>query len=216
MTDCGGWSIKARAAQRLGLLRGLSRAVPVKRRARGAADAAMQRSLVASSAAGNGSLSGLDALRGDEVGKRLLGLSQAPSGRLGRLAVAAGQGRGSGIVGHRRDAGSAGGAGGGAARGVEAGLRAGVPRWPPIIEGDGYRGGRGVGMVRSVGVTPPAGSLANRAIPDRPPGYRPGCPERRVTAGPCPEIARFAAAALSRHGYRAAQAAPLTASKHST
>ena len=79
LTGFGGWSILARTAERLGLLRRLSGAVSVKSRARGASDGEMLWSLVASLAAGNGSLSDLDALRRDGVGKRLLGSREAPA-----------------------------------------------------------------------------------------------------------------------------------------
>ena len=71
--------------------------VRVKERARGASDGEMLWSLVASLSAGNGSLSDLDALRADPVGRRLLGLRSAPTGRrlgewlsrLGRLEARA-------------------------------------------------------------------------------------------------------------------------------
>ena len=80
LTGHGGWSVLAQTAARLDLPEALS-AVSVKRRARGASDAEMLWSLVASLAAGNGALSDLDALRGDAVGRRLLGLREAPSSR---------------------------------------------------------------------------------------------------------------------------------------
>ena len=67
LTGTGGAAFLAHAAERLGLLPRLAEAVSVKRRARGASDAETQWSLVASLAAGNGSLSDVDALRGDGV-----------------------------------------------------------------------------------------------------------------------------------------------------
>ncbi len=81
LTGRGGWSVLARLAKKLGLLRQLSGCVRVKARARGASDGEVLWSLVASLCAGNGSLSDLDALRADAVGRRLLGLRRAPSGR---------------------------------------------------------------------------------------------------------------------------------------
>ena len=78
LTDCGQWSVLARLARlarlakKLGLLRMLSRCVRVKSRTRGASDGEMLWSLMASLSARNGSLSDLDALRADAVGKRLL------------------------------------------------------------------------------------------------------------------------------------------------
>lgn len=81
LTGQGGWSLLAAIAHRFGLPEQLARAVCLKRRRRGASDAEMLWSLVASLAAGNGALSDLDALRTDPVGQRLLGLSEAPSGR---------------------------------------------------------------------------------------------------------------------------------------
>ena len=69
------------AARRFGLAERLADAVSVKRRNRGASDAETQWSVIASLAAGNGSLSDLDALRGDGVQRELAGLSSAPSGR---------------------------------------------------------------------------------------------------------------------------------------
>ena len=80
LTGNGGWAVVARMAERLGLP-GLLSAVRVKQRARGASDAETLWSVVAALAAGNGALSDLDALRSDEVGRRLLGLRTAPSSR---------------------------------------------------------------------------------------------------------------------------------------
>ena len=56
-------------------------AVHLKVRRRGASDAEMLWSLIASLAAGHGALSDLDALRVNPAGQVLLGLSEAPSGR---------------------------------------------------------------------------------------------------------------------------------------
>ena len=81
LTGAGGAAFLAHAAERLGLLPRLAEAVSVKQRARGASDAETQWSLVASLAAGNGSLSDVDALRGDGVQRELLGLREAPSSR---------------------------------------------------------------------------------------------------------------------------------------
>ncbi len=81
LTGRGGWSVLARLAKEPGLLRMLGGCVRVKSRARGASDGEVLWSLVASLCAGNGSLSDLDALRADAVGRRLLGLRRAPSGR---------------------------------------------------------------------------------------------------------------------------------------
>ena len=81
LTGTGGAAFLAHAAERLGLLPRLAEAVSVKRRARGASDAETQWSLVASLAAGNGSLSDVDALRGDGVQRELPGLREAPSSR---------------------------------------------------------------------------------------------------------------------------------------
>ena len=80
LSGFGGWSVLGQMADRLGLPRALS-SVSVKQRARGVSDAETLWSLIASLAAGNGALSDLDALRGDRVGQRLLGLGHVPSGR---------------------------------------------------------------------------------------------------------------------------------------
>lgn len=92
LVGTGGWSLLARMAQRTGLLEGLSQQIRLKRRRRGASDAEMLWSLIASLAAGNGALSDLDALRADLPGQTLLGLSETPSGRrlgeyLGRFST---------------------------------------------------------------------------------------------------------------------------------
>jgi len=81
LTGCGGWAFLARMARALELPQQLAQAVQLKCRRRGASDAEMLWSLIASLAAGNGALSDLDALCGDAVGRRLLGLQQAPSSR---------------------------------------------------------------------------------------------------------------------------------------
>ena len=81
LTGTGGWTLLAQMAQRTGLLKSLSEAIHLKTRKRGASDAEMLWSLIASLAAGNGALSDLDALRDDTTGQTLLGLSEAPSGR---------------------------------------------------------------------------------------------------------------------------------------
>ena len=76
LTGTGGAAFVAEAARRLGLLPRLAAAVSVKKRARGASDAETQWSLIASLAAGNGSLSDVDALRGDGVQRELLGCAR--------------------------------------------------------------------------------------------------------------------------------------------
>ena len=81
LTGQSGWALLSHAARRLGLLKGLGRAICIKRRDRGASDAEMLWSLIASLAAGNGARSDVDALRADAVGCRLLGLRRAPSSR---------------------------------------------------------------------------------------------------------------------------------------
>ena len=81
LTGQGGWALLSRAARRLDLPRRLSETVGLKRSRRGASDAEMLWSLIASLAAGNGALSDVDALRTDAVNCRLLGLAQAPSSR---------------------------------------------------------------------------------------------------------------------------------------
>ena len=62
LTGTGGAAFLAEAARRFGLLPRLA-AVSVKKRARGASDAETQWSLIASLAAGNGSLSDVDGRR---------------------------------------------------------------------------------------------------------------------------------------------------------
>jgi len=81
LTGHGGWAFLARRARTLDLPQALAQAVQLKCRRRGASDAEMLWSLIASLAVGNGALSDLDALRSDAVGCRLLGLRQAPSSR---------------------------------------------------------------------------------------------------------------------------------------
>lgn len=81
LTGTGGWSLLAQMAKRTGLLAALGDSIRLKRRRRGASDAEMLWSLIASLAAGNGALSDLDALRADSAGQALLGLSDVPSGR---------------------------------------------------------------------------------------------------------------------------------------
>ena len=82
LTGFGGWSVLGQMAGRLDLPQLLS-SVSVKQRAWGMRDAETLWSLIASLAAGNGSLSDLDALREDWAGQRLLGqavLPQNPAG----------------------------------------------------------------------------------------------------------------------------------------
>lgn len=81
LTGQGGWALVAKLARDLQLPRALGEAVQLKSRRRGASDAEMLWSLIASLTAGNGALSDVDALRGDAAGRCLLGLEEAPSGR---------------------------------------------------------------------------------------------------------------------------------------
>lgn len=81
LTAQGGLAFLARMGRELELPRRLAQAIQLKRRRRGASDGEMLWSLVASLAAGNGSLSDLDALRVHETDRVLLGLEAAPSGR---------------------------------------------------------------------------------------------------------------------------------------
>ena len=81
LTGQGGLAVLARMAHELDLPAQLGRAVRIKQRRRGASDAEMLWSLVASLAAGNGALSDLDALRTHETDCTLLGIDEAPSGR---------------------------------------------------------------------------------------------------------------------------------------
>ncbi len=81
LTGHGGWSLLAAIARRLQLPERLAASLQLKQRRRGASDAEMLWSLIASLAVGNGALSDLDALRADPVGQRLLGLTVCPSSR---------------------------------------------------------------------------------------------------------------------------------------
>lgn len=81
LVGTGGWALLAQMAKRTGLLTALGDGIRLKKRRRGASDAEMLWSLIASLAAGNGALSDLDALRINPAGQELLGLSEAPSGR---------------------------------------------------------------------------------------------------------------------------------------
>ena len=77
--------------------RRLAQAIHLKRRRRGASDAEMLLSLLATQVAGGGALSDVDALRADTVGRRVLGLAEVPDsrrlgeylGRFGATEVAA-------------------------------------------------------------------------------------------------------------------------------
>ena len=89
----GGSSILAHTARRFGLFELLGEAAGVKVRDRGASDAGMLWSMIASLARGRGALSDLDALRADAVARALPGLVRAPESRragewLSRLRVA--------------------------------------------------------------------------------------------------------------------------------
>lgn len=81
LTDQGGLTFLARLADQLNLPARFEESIRIKQRRRGASDAEMLWSLVASLAAGNGALSDLDALRSQPVDQTLLGLEEVPSGR---------------------------------------------------------------------------------------------------------------------------------------
>jgi len=81
LTGHGGWVFLGRLFKQLGLAQRLGEAIRLKRRRRGASDAEMLLSLVASQVAGGGALSDVDALRVDTVGQTLLGLREVPDSR---------------------------------------------------------------------------------------------------------------------------------------
>lgn len=81
LTHRGGWVFLGQAFNRLRLGQRLGQALSLKRRRRGASDAEMLLSLVASQVAGGGALSDVDALRCDDTSRRLLGLSEVPDSR---------------------------------------------------------------------------------------------------------------------------------------
>ena len=81
LTGQGGLTFLAQLARESGLLDPFAQRICLKRRRRGASDAEMLWSLVASLASGNGALSDLDALRQDPVTAQLLGIDTVPSGR---------------------------------------------------------------------------------------------------------------------------------------
>lgn len=81
LTHRGGWIFLGQAFSRLGLGRRLSQALSLKCRRRGASDAEMVLSLVASKVAGGGALSDVDALRCEDTSRRLLGLTEVPDSR---------------------------------------------------------------------------------------------------------------------------------------
>ena len=84
LTGTGGAALLAAPVRRFGLAERLADAVKVKSRNRGASDAETQLSVIASLAAGNGSLSGLDALRED--GRRSRATLWCVCGRRGRAS----------------------------------------------------------------------------------------------------------------------------------
>jgi hypothetical protein len=93
LTGHGGWVFLGRLFKRLRLGKRIGETLRLKRRARGASDAQMLLSLVASQVAGGGALSDVDVLREDTVGRRLLGLEEVPDSRrlgeyLGRFTAA--------------------------------------------------------------------------------------------------------------------------------
>lgn len=81
ITAQGGLAFVGQLARELDLAPRLGEAAALKRRRRGASDAEMLWSLVASQCTGSAALSDVDALRSDEVAQYLLGLEQVPSGR---------------------------------------------------------------------------------------------------------------------------------------
>lgn len=81
LTGQGGLAFLAQLARESGLLDQFAQCLHLKQRRRGASDAEMLWSLVASLASGNGALSDLDALRQDPATARLLGIETVPSGR---------------------------------------------------------------------------------------------------------------------------------------
>lgn len=81
LTGQGGLTFLAQLARDSGLLEQFPQRIRFKRRRRGASDAEMLWTLVASLASGNGALSDLDALRQDPATAQLLGIDTLPSGR---------------------------------------------------------------------------------------------------------------------------------------
>lgn len=81
LTSHGGWVFLGRLFKQLALGKRLGEAIHLKRRRRGASDAQMLLSLVASQVAGGGALSDVDVLREDTVGRTLLGLEEVPDSR---------------------------------------------------------------------------------------------------------------------------------------
>ena len=81
LTGQGGLALLAHLARESGLLDQFAQRLCLKQRRRGASDAEMLWSLVASLASGNGALSDLDALRQDPTTAKLLGIETVPSGR---------------------------------------------------------------------------------------------------------------------------------------
>jgi len=81
LTSHGGWVFLGRLFRQLELGKRLGEAIRLKRRRRGASDAQMLLSLVASQVAGGGALSDVDVLREDTAGRTLLGLDEVPDSR---------------------------------------------------------------------------------------------------------------------------------------
>ncbi len=81
LTNHGGWAFLGRLFKPLALGNRLGEAIHLKRRRRGASDAQMLLSLVASQVAGGGALSDVDVLREDTVGRTVLGLEEVPDSR---------------------------------------------------------------------------------------------------------------------------------------
>ncbi len=84
LTSHGGWVFLGHLFRKLQLGKRIGRAIRLKQRRRGASDAQVLLSLVASQVAGGGALSDVDVLREDTVGQILLGLDRVPDSR--RLA----------------------------------------------------------------------------------------------------------------------------------
>lgn len=81
LTGRAGFTFLTEQAERFGLMAALRSAIRIKKRHRGASDADMLWSLIASLAAGQGHLSDVDTLRCDPVARQLLALSEVPDSR---------------------------------------------------------------------------------------------------------------------------------------
>ncbi|HGX91964.1 MAG TPA: IS1380 family transposase [Candidatus Tenderia sp.] len=81
LTSHGGWVFLGHLFRKLQLGKRIGRAIRLKQRRRGASDAQVLLSLVASQVAGGGALSDVDVLREDTVSQILLGLDRVPDSR---------------------------------------------------------------------------------------------------------------------------------------